>query len=250
LAIFIAALPALANDLSFTLGSNIGVGVAPRIAPEPDPPCLPSACVLFTGTLTDNDTDGSYFYTGPQTGLGPDEDLNLNDISLTWSTSPASGGLTLDQTWDEYAQNSGAALLVGDPNGLADVGVPNSYSGSVFGIDIAPGTSVGEYTGTVTIQAQRFTVDSNGDFDPDGSPFTVSEQFTVVVAPEPATWGFAMAGLAALGACCGLRRKRTGLTTSEEARSALSRIRRANRLRLWSVRCAREEKWRSSAASF
>ncbi len=222
------------GDLSLTLNPDSGAGYVPNALPEPDPPCLSvDGCVLFTGTLLDTDSDDSFIsLSDPLTGLA--------DITLTLSVSPANGGLTLDNTFDDLVP----ATLVGDTNGLADFGVPNEYSGPIFGIDIAPGTTPGEYTGTVTFEG------NGGDGDPDNQGFTVSQQVTVdLVAPEPATWGLAMAGLAALGACSGLRRKRTGLTTSEEARSALSRIRRANRLRLWSVRCARDEKWRSSEAS-
>lgn len=198
LVILMAATPAFADDLTLTLDSNIGAGLAPGIAPDPDPPCLPPSCVLFSGTLTDNDTDGSYIITGP------DPDFDLNDISVAFSSGPASGGLTLDNTWDDFATQNGAGVLIGDPNAATD-GAPflNSYTGALFGIDIAPGTTAGQYTGTVTIEAQH--VDQN--FNPIGDPFTVSAQITVDVTPEPGGASLALAGLAVLGASYGLRRK-------------------------------------------
>jgi hypothetical protein len=200
LAIFLAtltcALPALGNELDFSLISNIGVESAPDNTLAATPLCLVEpGCILFSGSLTDNDTDGSYILTGP------DSDFGLSDITVTFSSLPTSGGLTLDNTWDDFAD---AGVLIGDPNAATDGdGAPNLYTGPLFGIDIAPGTTPGRYTGTVTIEAQHL----DPDFDPIGDPFTVSQQFTVDVVPEPASWGFALAGLMVLGAWCRLRKK-------------------------------------------
>lgn len=198
-----AAVPLSAQDLSFTLSSNSGAGYVPNIAPEAYPPCIEPGCVLFSGTLTDNDTDDSFLSLSNANPVLP-------GIGVTFSSGPASGGLTIDDTFGDLPTIPGT--LIGDPTGLTDFGIPNAYSGPLFGIDIASGTTPGDYSGTVTIYA------NGGTDDPGNLGFTVSQQITVdVLAPEPATAGFAMAGLAALGA--------------------------------WIVRCAREEKWRSSEAS-
>ena len=75
--------------------------------------------------------------------------------------------------------------LSDDPNYLNDANPPNTYTGPIFGIDIAPGTSVGAYI---------ITVD--------------------VLAPEPAAGDAALGGLAALAAWHGFRRKWRGMQTS------------------------------------
>ena len=182
----LTALPLFAQDLSFTLDSDFGLGSTPDLAASPGPPCLPPACVLFSGTLLDNDTDGSF--------------LSLEDISVTFLPDPASGGLTPDNTFED---GDVPFLLIGDPDYQDDgAPAPNEYSGPIFGIDIAPGTPMGDYTGTVTIDV------AGGTGDPDFNGFTVSQQITVdVAAPEPATGWITPAGLAAVALFFGIRRK-------------------------------------------
>jgi hypothetical protein len=197
--VFITAMAALpvsgqtpVGDLSLTLNSDFGAAYVPNATPEADPPCLiAEGCVPFIGTLQDADSDNSFIsLTDPVSGLA--------DITLMLTTSPANGSLTLDNSFVDLVPGT----LVGDTNGLSDFGVPNEYDGTIFGIDIGAGTTPGEYTGTVTFEG------NGGDGDPENQGFTISQQVTVdVLAPEPATWGFATAGLAALGAWYGLRRK-------------------------------------------
>ncbi len=164
-------------SLIFTLDSGTGSGSPASLNPSANPPCFQPNCVLFTGTLFDSDTDLSYLY--------------LSAIGVTFSSGPSTGYLTLDNTF--YTSVPG--IMSGDPNYATDsLGNPaNSYSGPVFGIDIAPGTPFGVYTGTVTVSA------AGGTGDPGDLGFTVTQGFTVdVVAPEPATGGLALAGFAAL----------------------------------------------------
>lgn len=165
------------SDLTFTLDSGIGSGASTNLSPDADT-CLPPNCVLFSGTLFDTDTDLS--------------DLYLTDISVAFSSNPASGALTVDNTF--YDDVPG--VLSGDPNYATDNlgNPPNSYSGPIFGIDIAPETTVGVYTGTVTIDGL------GGTNDPEYNGFTVSANITVVVTPEPAAGGLALVGLAAFAA--------------------------------------------------
>lgn len=188
-----AALPMLADDLSFTLNSNIGTGYVPANPPDAFPPCLEPGCVPFSGTLLDNDTDGSFIFLS-------NADPSLTNIGVIFSSGPAAGGLTVDDTFDDLTSIPG--VLIGDPTDSFGTGLPYTYSGPLFGIDIAPGTTPGDYSGVVTIYA------NGGTNDPNNLGFSVTQPITVdVLAAEPATACFALAGLAALGACYGLRRQ-------------------------------------------
>jgi uncharacterized protein (TIGR03437 family) len=169
LAIFVG--PIAAADLTFTLNSSAGSGSVMRLAPEPDPPCLAPACVPFSGTLADGDTDISF--------------LQLDSISISFDSSNPSTGLSLDNTFMAAVPG----LLSGDPNFALSGNPPNTYSGPIFGIDIAPGTIAGTYHATVTVHA------SGGAGDPDAGGFTVSKTITIAVAPLP-TGGIANAASA------------------------------------------------------
>ncbi len=179
------------TDLTFTLVSNAGSGYPTRLNPDPDPPCLQPNCVQFSGTLTDTDNDTSQTY--PYMGL--------IGISLAFTSNPAHGALTLDNTFTQ--DNAIPGVLSGDPNYATDNSgnPPNSYTGPLFGIDIAPGTTVGNYTGTITISA------AGGDDDPNYNGFTVQQSIDVQVTPEPAAASLALAGLASLVVCGGIKRK-------------------------------------------
>ena len=88
------------------------------------------------------------------------------------------------------------------PTGSREIPPPNTYYRShIFGIDIAPGTSPGMYAGTVTIDA------AGGTNDPNDDGFTVSQDITVIVTPEPGARSLALAGLLALAVSYGLKRK-------------------------------------------
>ncbi len=166
------------SDLDFTLDFNTGSGSSTSLNPDADS-CLPPNCVLFTGTLLDTDTDLSYIY--------------LTDISVAFSSNPPTGALTLDNTFYDVVPG----VLSGDPNYATDglSNPPDIYSGPIFGIDIAPGTSLGAYTGTVTVDA------IGGTFDPDYQGFSVIQDITVqVIAPEPAAGCLALLGLAVFSA--------------------------------------------------
>ncbi len=119
----LAAASACAADLTFTLTSNNQSGSATNLPPDADPPCLQPNCVLFSGALTDTDTDLSFLF--------------LQSLSVTFSSSnPSTGLLSLDNSFDFDVPG----VLSGDPAYSTDnSGNPaNAYSGPVFGIDIAP----------------------------------------------------------------------------------------------------------------
>jgi hypothetical protein len=153
--------PVAAADLTVTLNSSTGSGSPVRIAPKPNPPCLRPACVPFSGTLTDNDTDLSF--------------LQLDSISISFDPANPSTGLSLDNTFMAVVPG----LLSGDPNFRVSGNPPNSYSGPVFGIDIAPHTVAGTYHATVMIHA------TGGTGDPGADGFSVSKVVTITVAPRP-----------------------------------------------------------------
>lgn len=138
-------------------------------------------CVQFSGTLTDNDTDGSY--------------LSINSISLILNAGD-DAYFTLDETlfFDDVP-----AILEGDTN---DNFFSNVYTGPIFGVDIAPSTPVGVYDETAEISA------AGGDNDPDYNGFTVDATFTIVVTPEPRSGLLILAGLLVLVALDRARRLR------------------------------------------
>ena len=181
----LAAVPAHAiqiSTLNFSLDSYTRDGMPADLAPSQDPPCLQPGCVLFTGTLTYDGVDPVSEFP-----------MFLTDIQVSLPSF-----LTLDNTFFFAVPG----LMSGDPNYAEDGFGPNVYTGPIFGIDIAPGTSVGAYSGTVTIFG------FGGLNDPGFEGFSVSHEITVnVIAPEPSAIGLMLAGLVPLAAMWGIRRK-------------------------------------------
>jgi hypothetical protein len=196
----LAALPAHADELTFTLDSSVGYvvnactldsctgyGMATNQNPDPDT-CLPPNCVLFTGELIDNDVD-------PQPDTSPSYLIIGNPYTDASDMVTFDGVLSLDNIEPTYG------VLSGDTN-PADLQPPTMESGPIFGVDIPAGTPVGVYVDTVNLDIYP----TNGN-----SQFTVSAQVTVVVVPEPSAASSLFAGLAALaawsGVKCGVKRK-------------------------------------------
>jgi hypothetical protein len=113
-------------------------------------------CVAFTGSITDNDMD--------------DSEIILDTISASFTNPSASGYFTLDNTY----YNDVPGLWIGDPTSPLDV-----YTGPIFGLDIAPGTPWGVYTGTIELDGENITNSTDLSF--------ISPQFTVRIVPEPST---------------------------------------------------------------
>ena len=98
-AILLFALCADGADLTFTLDSSTGSGSATNLPPDADPPCIAPNCVLFTGTLTDIDTDLSL--------------LLLQSITVSFAASnPSTSSLSPDNTFVFDVPG----VLSGDPN--------------------------------------------------------------------------------------------------------------------------------------
>lgn len=166
-ALALGAVPAY-GDVIFTLSAPVQSGSPGSLPPDANS-CLPPTCALFSGSLTDTDTDGSI--------------VLLNSADVTWSAgNPSVGFLTLDNTFFQNVPGG----LEGD---TADNFFLNSYTGPIFGIDIAPGTPLGIYTGRLLIGA------SGGTGDPGSAGFTISQGFTVNVVPEPSPFALTLAGL-------------------------------------------------------
>jgi hypothetical protein len=164
------------GDLTMLLDPTVEVyppGEDPSICEE----TVVAPCVVFSGTLTDNDTDGSV--------------MNLNGVSVNFSGGD-SAYFTVDPNFFDYNL---PCCLSGDPNWATD-GNPfsNTYTGPIFALDIAPGTPVNVYTETLVLSA------SGGTNDPNGNGFTVQEDFTIVIAPEPASGLLLAMGLVAIAA--------------------------------------------------
>jgi hypothetical protein len=125
-------------------------------------PSSSSTCVIFSGTLTDTDTDGSALY--------------LTSANIVYSSPGDASYLTLDNIFYDYPGVPG--VLEGDN---LDSFAPNSYSGVIFGVDVLPSIPAGVYNEQLQLQLV------GGTSDPDDNGYTQNVDFTVVVAPEPAS---------------------------------------------------------------
>ena len=125
-------------------------------------------CVVFSGTLTDPDTDGS--------------DTFLAGISVNFTLPAANGYFTVDNTFF----NDVPGGLEGDTDNNP---FSNTYTGAIFGLDFSPSTPAGVYTGMATISAYGGTNDPNDD------GFTESASFTVEITPEPGSGWMIVIGL-------------------------------------------------------
>ena len=136
-------------------------------------------CVIFSGVLTDDDTDTSL--------------MALASLSLDFGSDPsAEAYFNVDSTFDMDVPG----LFSGDPSAPGDGNpFPYMYTGPIFGIDIAPSTPYGIYQLAATVSA------FGGTNDPSFSGFTTETAFTLVVAPEPSGNSLIAAGLAVLFAC-------------------------------------------------
>jgi hypothetical protein len=136
-------------------------------------------CVIFSGTITDFDTDGSLLFLPTDPTLSAFS--NYFSVDNTFFNTPG--------------------VYEGDS---ADTFAPNTYGpGPIFGLDIAPGTPMGIYTAYFEFAG------FGGDGDPNDAGFTVDVPFTVVIAPEPGTRGLTIvAGVLAIGASLRHRRSR------------------------------------------
>jgi hypothetical protein len=180
-----AAIPAMADELTFTLDSYVGSGYPTNLNPDADT-CLPPNCVLFTGTLTDNDVD-------PQPDDSPAFLVVGNPYTGAMDLTDFDGLLSLDNI-------SPPGLLSGDTEYATDglSNPANTYSGPIFGVDIPVGTLFGSYTDTVYLDITP----ANGN-----SPFTVSAQVTVDVVPEPSALSLLLAGFVILTGWFSFRRR-------------------------------------------
>jgi len=143
-------------------------------------------CVVFSGKITDTDTDGSY--------------LLLESLALD-PTVPADSYFTVDSTF----YNDVPGPYSGDPTWATDLlGNPsNTYSGLIFGLDFAADTPPGIYDGMAIFTG------AGGDGDPGYGGFTVDVPFQVDIGtPEPASGLMILAGLLATGAARRARRSR------------------------------------------
>ena len=176
--------PACAGDITIVISPTV----------EQYPPGYPTflcqdtgtaPCVVFSGTITDNDTDDSLLF--------------LSSVALDPAVA-ADDYFTLDDTF--YGDTPG--LFSGDPDWATDNlgNYSNTYSGPLFGLDFAPDTPDGIYDGMIIFSGAGGTNDVND------SGFTVEEPFEVIIGtPEPAS------GLLLLGsllATVAARRKRQG----------------------------------------
>jgi hypothetical protein len=175
--------PAFAGDITITIDPTT----------EQYPPGYPTflcqetgtaPCVVFTGTIIDNDIDDSLLF--------------LSSVALD-PTVAADDYFTLDNTF--YDDVPGA--FSGDPAWETDdLGNPSdTYTGPLFGLDFAPDTPNGIYDGMIIFSGAGGTNDANYD------GFTVEEPFEVIIGtPEPASGLLMLTALLATGAA---RRKRS-----------------------------------------
>jgi|HubBroStandDraft_6_1064221.scaffolds.fasta_scaffold247410_2 hypothetical protein len=143
-------------------------------------------CVYFSGTLTDNDTDGSL--------------LALESIAIIYTEPTDADYFALDNTFSDFYQGTPSGppgILEGDTD---DNFAPNSYGpGLIFGVDIISPPPPGVYVETAEITACNLSNDPNCESGgPDPGEFTVDAQFTISVSPEPTSGLLILAGLPVL----------------------------------------------------
>jgi hypothetical protein len=162
--VFLAALLAArvqASGLTFALDPTVEVAQPTTFAVD----------AVFSGTLTDTDAANNCFDNSADC-------LYLNFVSFSFDQPTGTSHLSGDV--DDFYLNV--------PGILFDEF--NVYTGPIFGIQIAPNTPIGVYTGTVSILG--------GYDDSSASGLLARASWTVVVAPEPADFGLAFTGLAAV----------------------------------------------------
>jgi MYXO-CTERM domain-containing protein len=183
----IVAMPSWASDLTFTLNPSS----------ETWSPGFLGVSVPYTGTLIDTGA-GDLCDNG---GAGC---IYLNNVVLNFDpTDPAgiANFLTLDVgLFDNTLQNapSGSALSDDGPNSMTGSGLFYMMADQpIFGIEVAPGTPQGIFTGNATIYGGvTYFGDPNG---PGLNDPLASAKFTLaVVAPEPSPFGLAILGLGAV----------------------------------------------------
>jgi hypothetical protein len=168
-------------DLSFTLSPSLDY-YPPGADPSQCQLYGTAPCVQFSGTLTDNDTDGSPLF--------------INSFSLILNSGD-DAYFSADNFFDSFSGPPG--VLEGDTSKSF---APNSYTGLIFGVDIISAPPPGVYNEIAEISACGGT---NGD-PTCGSFFTVDADFTIQdPAPEPRTGLLMLAGLLGL---VGLHRAR------------------------------------------
>lgn len=146
-----------------------------------------SVSIDFYGTLFDTDTantcDSSFT-----------DCTWLNNISVNFDQAGASTYLSLDtnpffNVLPTLATCPGGAILSDDSTGS---GAFDTCSGPIFGIIIAPNTPLDIYTGEVSILG--------GIDDSTAQSVLATVSWTLdVTTPEPASFGLAVLGLAAIG---------------------------------------------------
>ena len=173
-------------DLSITLSPNVGAGyAAPGVVASGD--CtLFSYCVLFSGTLTDNDNDPTDNTFTAITGIG-----------VAFTPAAANNFLLLDGTFNADVPT----IFIGDPTFVYPAFPTYNYVGPIFGIDISPNLPAGVYNGVLSIFTSGGTNDT-------GSGQTFTQTFTVdVLAPEPGSSLLLFAGLLPFAVWRGVKRK-------------------------------------------
>lgn len=164
LALLLPAVPAFGQGLQMLL--------------SPATESAASGSLIFSGTLVDTDIDDSFLF--------------LNDISVVF-TPPANSYLSVDPTGDPTSSPNTFFFntVIGDLIGDGVTG-DDTYAGPIFEVYIAPGTPVGDYSGTINILGGY---DGPGDLNP---LLSTAASFEVVVTPEPGVFLLTLAGLAGL----------------------------------------------------
>lgn len=181
-------------DLTFTLDPSVE-GYPPSADTTTCDTTGAAPCVYFSGTLTDNDTDGSL--------------LDLESIAIIYTDPTDANYFALDNTFYDFYETppfGPPGLLEGDTD---DYVAPNTWTGLIFGVDIISPPPVGVYVETAEITACNLTNDGNCESgNPDPGAFTEDAAFTIVVTPEPTSGLLILAGLLLLVALDRARRLR------------------------------------------
>jgi hypothetical protein len=181
LAGLVLAIPTLASPIAFTLDPSVLSTLPGGVYQPADCYNLDGSgsCLLFTGTISlSPDDDSDYYY--------------LTGMQLTMDPGNPDGGA------DVFDNNLESGFFANVPGTLGG-GTGDSYTGTVFEVDVEPGAPAGAYFGTAELIGGTDPSDTDPT-NPSDILATADFEVDVLATPEPGMGMLMFAGLGAMAA--------------------------------------------------